>query len=112
MFRFDPANTGFNPFETTISTANAAQLTSKWTAITSGQTNRVFTPTVAGGTGSPAVANGVLYLTASGNVEAFDAATGGFPWDGDVVYPISSAVVTGGMVYANVEGTSTGTLHA
>ncbi len=66
----------------------------------------------AGGTGSPAVANGVLYLSASGNVEAFDAATGGFLWDGFVVYQVSSPAVTGGMVFANAEGVSTGTLWA
>lgn len=66
----------------------------------------------AGGSGSPAVANGVLYISASGNVEGFDAKTGGFLWDGFVVYTTSSPAVTGGRVYASVQGVSSGTLYA
>jgi len=66
----------------------------------------------AGGSGSPAVANGVLYISASGNVEGFDAKSGHFLWDGFVVSSTSSPVVTGGRVYASVQGVSSGTLYS
>jgi outer membrane protein assembly factor BamB len=62
----------------------------------------------AGDRGSPAIANGVLYLGAFGNVEAFDVSDGHFLWDGYVVNGTSSAAVANGMVFVNTDATSNG----
>jgi outer membrane protein assembly factor BamB len=68
----------------------------------------VWTDPFAGDRGSPAVANGVLYLSAFGNVEAFEAATGAFLWDGYVVHSTSSAAVANGMVFVNTDAAANG----
>jgi outer membrane protein assembly factor BamB len=62
----------------------------------------------AGDRGSPAIANGVLYLSAFGNVEAFDASDGHFLWDGYVVNSTSSAAVANGMVFVNTDAATNG----
>ena len=63
MFRSDPSHSGFNPIERTIGTTNVNRLTTQWTA-TAGL------PALS----SPAVANGVVYVTSLGELHAFDAA--------------------------------------
>jgi outer membrane protein assembly factor BamB len=50
-----------------------------------------------GGSGSPAVANGVLYAELNGNVSAFNAQTGAPLWRGSA---IRTPIVANGMVFA------------
>src|SRR6266849_6120598 len=52
QYQFDPAHTGFNPFENTLTTANASTLVSAWT----------FTGNKPGHV-SPTVAKGIVYFT-------------------------------------------------
>jgi outer membrane protein assembly factor BamB len=100
-FHFDPANSGLNPYENVISSANVSGLKTAWT----------WTQTVGSVGSSPAVANGVVYVgSTQGNLYAFSAAgtTGcsGTPktcqplWTGttgSITY--SSPAVAGGVVY-------------
>jgi outer membrane protein assembly factor BamB len=109
-FRSDPINSGTNPAETTITTANVASLTQRWTATTG-----------AGIFSSPAVVGGVLYVgSTDAKFYAFDAAgvtnCSGTPatcaplWTattGGAVY--SSPAVAGGIVYV---GSDDGKLYA
>jgi outer membrane protein assembly factor BamB len=62
MFGYDVVHSRFSP-ETTITTANAASLVPKWSAVTGGAVDS-----------SPSVVNGVLYVGSSDNkLYAFDA---------------------------------------
>ncbi len=99
-FRYGPERTGFNSAETTLGVANVGSLNRKWTAQTGAAT-----------TSSPAVAQGVLYIsTSTGELRAFDAAgsTGcsGTPktctplWTAVLGgFSMSSPAVSGGVVY-------------
>src|SRR5204863_482596 len=65
-FRFDSANTGVNPFETTLNPSNVSGLHPLWTAHTG-----------AAISSSPAVVNGTLYVGSwDASVYAFDAVSG------------------------------------
>ena len=88
QFRFDLPHTGFNPFETVLSTSTVGGLVPRW----------------AGGTGnsiesSPAVANGVVYVGSDDSkLYAFDAAGNtncGTP--PNICFPLWTAT-TGGVV--------------
>jgi outer membrane protein assembly factor BamB len=105
---FDPADTGFNPFENVIDISNVSNLTAAWTA------------TPGGYVSIPAVANGVAYVgTTDGNLSAFDA-TGttncsGTPKTCEPLWTAltgefeNSPAVANGVVYA---GTQDGRLYA
>jgi outer membrane protein assembly factor BamB len=99
QFHFDAAHSGFNPYENVIGPSNVSGLKTAWTA-----------PGIGSVGSSPAVAGGVVYLGAGGNLYAFSAAgaTGcsGTPktckplWTGatgGITY--SSPAVAGGVVY-------------
>jgi outer membrane protein assembly factor BamB len=63
QFRFGPAHTGFNPFETKLNVANVSQLQQTWTGNAG--------PSVVT---SPAIVNGVAYVgSTDDNLYAFDA---------------------------------------
>jgi outer membrane protein assembly factor BamB len=109
-FRSDAINSGTNPAETTITTANVASLTQRWTATTG-----------AGIYSSPSVVDGVLYVGSTDHkFYAFDAAgvtnCSGTPtscaplWTattGGGIY--SSPAVAAGIVYV---GSDDGNLYA
>ena len=110
-FHFDPAHSGFNPLEASLSPSNvAAGLITKWTATT--QTTGTIVMS------SPAVANGVLYIGAD-KLFAFDAAgqencTGSPPtcnalWTATIGTESSSPAVSNGVVYV---GGDDNKLHA
>jgi outer membrane protein assembly factor BamB len=145
---FDPANTGFNPFENVIGLSNVSELSVAWSGPigdvsgaspaevdgvvyfgskdkhlyafdAAGVTNCSGTPKVCQPLwtaktgridGTPAVANGVLYIGANGKLNAFDAAgvtnCSGTPktclplWTSDLrEISTSSPVVVDGVVY-------------
>src|SRR6266516_4413960 len=109
QYQFDPAHTGFNPFENTLTTANAATLVPAWT-FTGNQPGRV----------SPTVAKGIVYfsdsdpsLPSTADVYAVSASTGNVKWERKITFgdlgscpaPVdagiggSSAAVAGTTVY-------------
>jgi outer membrane protein assembly factor BamB len=105
-FHFDPANSGYNPYENTLAPANVSGLKPAWTA----------SPAIASVGSSPAVAGGVVYvLSTNGKLYAYsaDGTTGctGTPptktcpplWTGTAGVGSSAAVssptVAGGVVY-------------
>jgi outer membrane protein assembly factor BamB len=55
-----------------------------------------------GGTGSPAVANGVLYVTSNGNLSAFNARTGSPLWTSFSGSGAETPIVANAIVYVNV----------
>ncbi len=67
----------------------------------------VLWKTGQGGSGSPAVANGVLYVTSNGNLSAFNARTGTLLWTSLTGSGAETAIVANGIVYVDVwpEGT-------
>src|SRR5262245_35180509 len=89
-FRFDAANTGFNPYETILSPSNVADLRLLWR-----RNVQVFRS-------SPVVVDGVLYIGSDSDkgVVALDSATGVVLWTshtGNIVQ--STPTVDGGVVY-------------
>ena len=105
QFRFDPAGTGFNPYETILSPETVGGLKVAWTVSTPGYVNS-----------SPAVVDGVLYigagpepLTASSFVYAIDAATGTVLWSRKHPYSLlpTDPTVAHGMVYVGTLGDDT-----
>ena len=109
QFQHDAAHTGFNPFENTLTTANAATLVPAWT-FTGNQPGRV----------SPTVAKGIVYfsdidplLPSTADVYAVNASTGNVKWERKITFgdlgscpaPVdagiggSSAAVAGTTVY-------------
>jgi outer membrane protein assembly factor BamB len=93
-FRFDVANTGFNPYENVLDPSNVSRLQLGWV----GPAARSHFPQVT----SPVVAKGVLYVGGWGSFRtyALDAATGAERWaagiDGAAA---TSPAVAGGIVY-------------
>jgi outer membrane protein assembly factor BamB len=75
MFRFEPANTGFNPYENILGIDSVGGLEEAWSAQTAGD---IIT--------SPAFADGLVYVGTSGpgpsqaSIYAFDASTGNEVW--------------------------------
>jgi outer membrane protein assembly factor BamB len=121
-YRFGPANTGYNPYENVIGPSNVAGLKTAWT----GATGTVQSSAVT--TGSPAVANGVVYIgsadsQAASKLYAFSAADttncSGTPkkckplWTGTIQpfgnYIVSSPAVADGVVYV---GSADGVIYA
>lgn len=86
MFRHDAGHAGYNSAEAELQ----APLRLKWSYRITG-----------GGTAtSPAVANGIAYVSAANGISAFDALTGAAKWDFQTGGPVVSApAVAGGMVY-------------
>lgn len=90
-FRYDLANAGYNPNETTLGVSNVSGLQTKWTANTGDQ---VYS--------SPAVVGGVVYdASYNGDVYALDASTGAQLWITPTGTSIedSSPTVAGGVLY-------------
>jgi outer membrane protein assembly factor BamB len=99
-FKFGPAHTGFNPFETTIGVGNVSKLGLVW------QT----TGAEVANSEPPAISDGVVYSTSDNGLFAFDAAglgCTGIPatcsplWTADAPSSFSSPTVAGGVVYAS-----------
>ena len=88
QFRFGSDGTGFNPSESTISPLNVSGLQQRWSELS--------------GASSPVVANGMLYATGNGELDAFDAMTGTGKWSQQIGTPSgdTSPAVSNGVVYA------------
>ncbi len=93
---YGAAHLGWNPYENTISTANAATLGEIWSA-----------PTNSLG-GAPAVVNGKVYVTTNSNIEALSATTGAVLWSalsGTQIY--GSPAVAASLIYTVGSGSPT-----
>ena len=94
-FGFNVPRTRYNPFENTLTTANASQLQKFWTDTTVGAV-----------TSSPAIASGIAYVTSQdGSLTALNDSTGQYIWSVSPTFVVqsplifSSPAVAGGMVY-------------
>jgi len=89
-FHFDLANSGRNPFENVLSTANVGTMGAQWNFPTGGAVSS-----------SPAVAQGVLYVGSNDfNLYALDASTGAKLWSFPTGSQVrSSPAVANGVVY-------------
>ena len=100
--RFDLANSGFNPYETSIDSTNAAHLQQSWVRSDDQSSNA-----------APAVVDNTVYMGCGAAMCAVEAPDQVLKWkaripSGTITY--SAAAVTGGLVYA---GTNTsGTVYA
>ena len=102
-FRYDLANTGYNPNETTLGVSNVSGLQTKWTVNTGDQ---VYS--------SPAVVGGVLYdASYNGDVYALDASTGAQLWvtHTGTEFEDSSPAIADGVLYIG-SGNDAGRLYA
>ena len=83
MYGHDPAHTGYNPHEATLSTTNVDQLVPRWQSADLGMGEL---PT----SGAPSVSNGKVYVgssvTTGDNFFAFDAETGIPAWSANIGY--------------------------
>jgi outer membrane protein assembly factor BamB len=86
-FRFDPSNSGDNPYENVLGASNVSTLTQRWSTWT------------GDGRSSPAVVHGVVYVGGTSEVLAFNATTGARLWHRDMGNGVSSPAVADGMVY-------------
>ncbi|HEX6481466.1 MAG TPA: PQQ-binding-like beta-propeller repeat protein [Ktedonobacteraceae bacterium] len=74
MFGFDPQHTGFNPYESVLTSANVPGLTQAW--YSNAMKGNVFS--------SPSVSGGLVYIgSLDGRLYAIDAATGNTRWASD-----------------------------
>ncbi len=94
--RFDLANSGFNPYETSIDSTNAARLQQAWVRTDDQSSNA-----------APAVADNIIYMGCGAAMCAVEAPNQVLKWksripSGTITY--SAAAVAGGLVYA---GTNT-----
>jgi outer membrane protein assembly factor BamB len=98
-FGFIPSGGRFNPRERTLSSRNAHRLHKQWSFSTG------CSGSFCGVDGSPAVANGVVYVgSIDDNIYALKAATGAKLWSyatGNYVF--SSPAVANGVVYVGSE---------
>jgi outer membrane protein assembly factor BamB len=101
QFHFGPYHTGYNPYENVLSSSNVSALTLDW----------IYYIGSFSGTGSPAVANGVVYVGSyDGKLYALDAVTGALKWSYATGHHFSSnPAVANGVVYV---GSWDGTLYA
>jgi outer membrane protein assembly factor BamB len=89
MFHFDPARTGYNPYENVLNTSNVHALTLAWSFTTGGAVE-----------GSPVVANGILYVGShDDNLYALDADTGAVVWTFPSTGEVGTPAVVDGVVY-------------
>ena len=91
MFHYGPEHGGFNPLERRIGPSNVSKLIERWSA---GTGNAVRS--------SPAVVNGVVYVTSENDtLYTFDATSGSPLWNGPLgtVLGWSSPAVVDGVVY-------------
>jgi hypothetical protein len=88
MMGYDASNTYFNPAEKTISVANAPTLVEKWRKTVAG-----FPP------GSPVIAEGKVFVMATGGSYAFDLETGTQLWARMDIAGTASAAYDAGFVY-------------
>jgi outer membrane protein assembly factor BamB len=90
QFHFNAARSGFNPDENVISPSNVFRLATAWTDTVSNSVNS-----------SPAVVNGIAYVSAGNGFYAFDAATGTLRWsDPGIFFNQSAPAVVNGVAYA------------
>lgn len=88
-FHFDPANSGYNPFENVLNSSNVSQLRPAWTV----QLSQGTTP-------SAAVAGGTVFATdAVGVVWAIRATTGAIEWSFATGSGLHGPTVSAGHVY-------------
>jgi outer membrane protein assembly factor BamB len=71
---YGPGNTGYNPVETTVHTANVGTLNQRWSIVSPVVRNSCAQQS------PPVVAGGKLYLTDQGGVAAYHAGTGARVW--------------------------------
>lgn len=93
-FHFDVCHTGFNPYETKLSTFNVGSLVVDWVYATSGTS--LYS--------SPAVVNGMVYIGgwSDGTVYALNATTGALLWK----YAILDGTIQSSPTVANGVGIS------
>ena len=135
-FGFNPQNTRYNSTENTLNTGNVSSLVVKWNYNTSGDSyavvangivyaasgNFVYALNVSTGAylwsypisidgSTPAVANGVVYVSSTdGHLYALNATTGAYLWSYSTGYTIySSPTVSNSVVYF---GSTNGDLYA
>jgi polyvinyl alcohol dehydrogenase (cytochrome) len=90
MMGHDPNNTYFNSAETSLTVENAPTLIEKWRFTVAG-----YPP------GSPAVADGKVFVMATGGTYALDLATGAMLWARNDVAGTASAAYDAGFVYVH-----------
>jgi outer membrane protein assembly factor BamB len=100
--RFDPANSGFNPNESTIDSTNAARLQQAWVRTDDEASNA-----------APAVVDNIIYTGCGAAMCAVEAPNQVLKWkaripSGTIAY--SAAAVAGGLVYAGT--TTSGAVYA
>lgn len=93
MMGYDTHNNYFNPDEKTLSVDNAAMLKEKWRFTVAG-----YPP------GSPVVANGTVYVMATGGTYALKLSDGTMLWSRTDVTGTASLAYEDGFVYAHTSG--------
>lgn len=96
---YDSNNWYFNPDEKTLSVANAATLTEKWRFEVLG-----FPP------GTPVVADGKVFVMATGGTYAINLADGSEAWKREDIVGTASLAYEDGFIYAHANG-ETGILY-
>lgn len=90
QFHFNAAHSGVNPYENVISPSNVSRLVTAWTDTVTNAVNS-----------SPAVVDGVAYVSASNGFYAFNATTGTLLWAAPgIFFDQSSPAVANGVAYA------------
>src|SRR4029078_7681705 len=95
MMGYDASNTYFNPSEKVISTTNAKMLTEKWRFTVSG-----LPP------GTPVIADGKVFVMATGGTYAIDLETGKEVWKRTDVTGTASVAYEAGFVFAHTSSTA------
>ncbi|HET8937057.1 MAG TPA: PQQ-binding-like beta-propeller repeat protein [Polyangiales bacterium] len=90
MMGFDETNTYHNPYETILSVANAPMLKEKWRFTVAG-----FPP------GSPVVAEGKVFVMATGGTYAISLADGSKVWERTDIAGTASLAYENGFIYAH-----------
>lgn len=90
MMGYDPTNSYFNPRETQLSPDNAGSLVEKWRFEVAG-----FPP------GSPAIAEGKVFVTATGGTYAIDLESGAEVWKRNDLGGTASVGYEAGFVYVH-----------
>ncbi len=98
---FDERNWYFNPNETTLTTANAGSLVQKWSFTIAG-----FPP------GTPVVAEGMVFVMATGGTYAIDLESGTEVWSNTNLRGSASLAYEPGFIYAHDEAAQLWKLNA
>jgi outer membrane protein assembly factor BamB len=104
MFHFDNRRSGYNPFENVLNKDNVIGLVERWRWSAPVGDRPLF--------GSPAVANGVVYVGTYAHLYAFDSATGVELWKSPVGDVRNTPAVVNGVVYVCSFDTTGDNLYA